>query len=97
MKLYMIRGKKNGTYLAAGMQFSKNGKCWTSLGAFKSAIRLNPVFLGKQSPTSKYRSFPRFEDKEPEGFFIVEIDVDKGIVENHDAKSWALQFGLVGE
>lgn len=81
MKLYMIRGKKNGKYLAAGMNITKNGKCWTSLGALKNALQFNKIFR-----SGVYKD--QYVRPEPEGYDLVLIDVDDATVTKVDLLTW---------
>lgn len=89
MKIYMIRGKKNGKYLAAGMAVTKNGKCWTSLGALKNALQLNKIFH-----SGIYKD--QYVRPEPEGYDLILIDVDQSTVNKVDLLEWCTENKVSG-
>lgn len=89
MKIYMIRGKKNGKYLAAGMSLTKNGKCWTSLGALKNALQLNRLFRD-----GVYKE--QYTRNEPEGYDLITIDVDGATITKTDMKEWCTENQVSG-
>lgn len=89
MKIYMIRGKKNGKYLASGMNLTKNGKCWTSLGALKNALQLNRIFRDGVYKEQYIRN-------EPEGYDLILINVDDALVTKVDLLEWCTENKVSG-
>lgn len=67
-----------------GFSWNRNGKCWTSLAAFKSCLQQQ--FKGYRGNQAHYinLSTPYPEDR----IDVLEIDIEKGLIRTVEYEQW---------